>query len=671
MMEDPEPSVLGRILLIQSTLHALVSDTQRAEFLASGLVRIPGIRSAQLCLCSDGCLAASCPSNHHENVRLIEIKTTLFHYGCLLLGVNDENDYRRWKPYIEGLADVVALNMETERQRAALEDARQDLENRVMTRTLELAKLNEKLKEREHFISRVIGTAPMLIYIYDLIEQANVFCNDRISSLLGFTPQEVLEFGNRIFESLLHPDDMETVTAHQTALKSMSDGQIAEVEYRMRHKNGSYRVLHSWESIFARNEQGEPIRTAGAAFDVTEHKESELLRKNFEEQFLAAQRLDAVGRLAGGIAHDFNNLLTVINSCAEFGMDELDVSSPFYAQFEQILAAGERAASLTKRLLAFSRKTNLKPEVVNLNTVILDMEKMLRRVIGEDVSLVTSLDKKLGNVNVDIAQLEQVIMNLVVNARDAMPNGGLLTIQTKLAVLPEQFLQHDVLMRSGSFAVMIVKDTGIGMDEITRQQIFEPFFTTKEVGRGTGLGLSTVWGIVKQSGGDIWVESTPGVGTFFEIYWPLIDKSDEVNPMRRDVALKATFGGTETVLVVEDESEVRELTEQILRVNGYTVIAAENADSAMRIFEQRGESIDLLLTDVIMPGINGRILAEKLRAKRPSLKVLFMSGYTADLIERRGIENRTMCFLSKPFTASELKWAVRRALDNSILPTGG
>jgi signal transduction histidine kinase len=378
-------------------------------------------------------------------------------------------------------------------------------------------------------------------------------------------------------------------------------------------------------------------------------------RKSLQEQLVQSQKMEAIGRLAGGVAHDFNNLLTVILGFSDLILADA-AEAPAHAPVEQIKAAAERAAALTHQLLAFSRKQVLQPRVLNLNTVVTDMEKMLRRLLGEDIELTTVLSRDLAPIMADATQLEQVIMNLAVNARDAMPEGGRLTIETANVTLGEEYCREHVEVQPGKYAMLAMTDTGHGMDAETRERIFEPFFTTKESGKGTGLGLSTVFGIVKQSGGSIWVYSEPGRGTTFKVFLPRVDEVAAEAPEIRGIEER----GTETVLVVEDDEKVRALVRTVLSALGYTVFEAGDASEAIMFRTRYTGPVHLLLTDMVLPQMSGRELSEKLTSLDPGLKVLFMSGYTETGAEMLGPNT---AFIQKPFTPQALGRKVRDVLD--------
>lgn len=384
--------------------------------------------------------------------------------------------------------------------------------------------------------------------------------------------------------------------------------------------------------------------------------------RNTEKQLVQSQKLEAVGRLAGGISHDFNNLLTVILGYSDISKRNLKEGDPLRRNLEEITKASERAASLTRQLLAFSRKQVMQPKVFDLNTVVTDLEKMLRRMIGEDIELRVSSQSDLGNIKADPVQLEQVIMNMVVNARDAMPKGGKLSIETSNVYLDESYAREHVSVVPGDYVMLAISDTGCGMDEETRLRIFEPFFTTKESGKGTGLGLSTVYGIVRQSGGNIWVYSEEGRGTTFKIYFPRV--TAEAEEYKRAAHTSDVPKGSETILLVEDAEWVRTLARQVLETAGYRVLEAGSPETAIKLCENiNGDKIDLLLTDVVMPGMSGNDMSKVLLTKQPGMPVLYMSGYTDDAIVQHGVLEAGINFLQKPFSPDALASKVREVLD--------
>ncbi len=395
--------------------------------------------------------------------------------------------------------------------------------------------------------------------------------------------------------------------------------------------------------------------------DITARQRAEEAHRALEEQFRAAQRMESIGSLAGGVAHDFNNMLSVILSYTAFAVDELREGDPLRDDLLEVLKAGERAAALTRQLLAFSRKQVLQPEWLDLNLIVTEVEKMLRRIVGEDIDLVMVLAADLGVVRADPGQIEQVIMNLVVNSRDAMPAGGKLTIETQNVVLDEEYAGRNLGVAPGPHIRLSVTDTGGGMDEQTRARIFEPFFTTKEKGKGTGLGLSTVYGIVQQSGGNIAVSSVRGHGTTFTVNLPRAMSATAGGP--RASTLPPSGRGTETILVVEDEDALLRLARRSLEAAGYSVLTAAAGEDALRLSAAHAGEIHLLLTDIVMPRLSGRAVALALVKTRPTLKVLYMSGYTDDAIFHHGVLDPGTHFIGKPFTVSDLTRKAREVLD--------
>ena len=382
-------------------------------------------------------------------------------------------------------------------------------------------------------------------------------------------------------------------------------------------------------------------------------------RKQLEDQLMHAQKMEAVGRLAGGVAHDFNNMLTVISGYNRMILDDLSPLDPLRGYAEEVLKAADRAGALTNQLLAFSRRQIMKPRVINVNAVVEQTEKMLRRLIGEDIDLAFGLAADVGNIRADPGHVEQAIMNLAVNARDAMPLGGRLTVETANAELDETYARTHMGVTPGEFVMIAVSDTGHGMDAETKRHIFEPFFTTKEKGKGTGLGLATVYGMVKQAGGDIWVYSEPHRGTTFKLYFPRVKESvTDTEHANSD----SPHGNRETILVVEDERAVRDLTVRMLQRLGYSVLIAASGDEAIRISASHTERIPLLLTDVVMPQMSGRQLADILATTRPDMKVIYLSGYTENTVLHHGVLDAGIEFLPKPFSREVLAKKIKDVL---------
>jgi len=517
----------------------------------------------------------------------------------------------------------------------------------VQEEITERKRMEQQLREREEYFRSLIEQAQDIIAVVDA-EGAIRYASPSVA-LLGYAPEELI--GRAMFD-LVHPDDAETtLRVFAEGVATGEGGRLLEV--RFRHKDGTYRILEA----IGRYLVNDPL-VNGVVINAREVTE----RKSLERQLLQAQKMEAVGRLAGGVAHDFNNLLTAIMGYTGLLLDGLPTLSPLRPDLEEIRKAADRAAGLTRQLLAFGRKQVLEMRVLDLNELVADMDKLLRRLIGEDIDVVTNLDSALGAVRADAAQLEQVVVNLAVNARDAMPHGGRLMIETRNAELDDSYAREHAPVQPGRYVMLALSDTGAGMSAETMSHVFEPFFTTKEAGKGTGLGLSTVYGIVKQSGGYVWCYSEPGHGTTFKVYLPRVD--EPIDRLRVRAAAGPTHG-SETILLVEDESELRALTRRVLEKHGYTVLDADTAGAGMALERDHTGPIHLLLADVVLPGASGRMLADELLTRRAELKVLFMSGYTEDAIVHRGVLAANTAFIQKPFSAEGLAAKVREVLDGS------
>jgi two-component system cell cycle sensor histidine kinase/response regulator CckA len=512
----------------------------------------------------------------------------------------------------------------------------------------------EALVRREAHFRSLIENAQDLIMIVDH-ECVMRYHSPSLERLLGFTHAEL---SGRNGLGLVHPDDLPDVTAAFVDLLGRPGGTVLK-EYRVATKDGGWKLLETR----GKNLFHDPA-VAGIVLnsqDVTERRQAEDGLRLSEEQLRQSQKMEAVGRLAGGVAHDFNNLLTAIQGNVEMLMLEVPPGGAIRDDLMEIKRAATRAASLTRQLLAFSRKQMLAPKVLDVNGAVRELERMLGRVIGEDVQLVTALNADRATVMADPGQLEQVILNLAVNARDAMPRGGTLRIETREVQLTEkEAARYPYRVDPGAYVRLSVSDTGTGMPAEVLARVFEPFFTTKEQGKGTGLGLSTVYGIVKQSGGYVWAESEPGRGSTFRVYLPRVNAEPE-RPEPKPEPVSEPCGGV--VLLVEDEEGVRSLSRRVLERRGYTVLAARNAAEARQMFADNGSRVDLLLTDVVMPHESGRELAEALLPLQPDLRVVFMSGYTDDALIRHGVLEDRYRLLEKPFAPEGLARMVREALE--------
>jgi PAS domain S-box-containing protein len=513
----------------------------------------------------------------------------------------------------------------------------------------ERSRIERDLRHSQEKYSKMIHSSPDAITLRSLPERRYIEVSDGFTRLTGYTAEEVI--GKTPAEVGIWSDD----SPHTEILENLQrDGEVREVEFGFRTKSGE----HRYATVSAvRLTLGKDAYMLSTSRDITE-------RRSLEKQVLQSQKMEAIGRLAGGVAHDFNNLLGVVLGQAELLQAEFQNNSSVHRRAEAIEQAGRRAAELTKQLLAFSRQQFTEPRVVDTNAIIQDIEKLLKRLIGEDVELTIHLGPNAGNIKVDPSQLEQILMNLAVNARDAMPGGGKLIVETACVELDETYSRQHLGAKAGDFLMLAVSDTGTGMDPQTLARVFEPFFTTKMEGRGTGLGLSTVYGIVKQNNGYIMTYSEVGHGTTFRIYFPRVRETPELRNKKPHVGEAAR--GSETILIVEDEGALRELARELLEANGYKVIQAEHGEKAIRLVEHSQTHIDLLLTDVVMPGVGGKQLAKRLLELRPGLHILYMSGYTDDVINNRGVSPENTLLLPKPFTRAVLLRKVREALNTEI-----
>jgi len=503
----------------------------------------------------------------------------------------------------------------------------------------------EAVQRSEASFRSVVGDAPYGIFKADLNGKF-LMVNPALEKMLGYKSVDELLTVNLAKDIYRHPAEHQRVSE-----LFLRDQHFKDVEVEWKRKDGTFITVRcsGWP---VKNESGSYIEVF--AEDVTE-------RRVLERQLRMAQKMEAVGRLSGGIAHDFNNLLGVIIGYIQVIKRNLVPGQPSYEYAEEIEKAGQRAVSLTRQLLAFSRQQVLEPVILNLNTLVSEMEKMLPRLIGEDIQLNLILDPVIGQVKADPGQIEQVVMNLAVNARDAMPDGGKLTIQTANADLDAAFAREHPGSVPGQYVVLAVTDTGTGMDPETQAQIFEPFFTTKGRDKGTGLGLATVYGVVKQSSGYITVESEKGKGALFTVYLPRVDQP--VATKCDSIQAPLTVSGSETILLVEDAEPLRKLAHMFLRSNGYQVLTAADGAEAQQVAARNPGPIHLLLTDVVMPGINGRVLAERLAPRYPTMKVLYMSGYTDSFIAGHGVLEQGVHLLHKPFTEEALMRKIRELLD--------
>jgi PAS domain S-box-containing protein len=513
----------------------------------------------------------------------------------------------------------------------------------------EKKKLAEQFQNAQRRLRDIVVSSPAILFTMALAgDQIHgvSWISENLFEILGYRPEQAL--GIQWFMSGTHPDDLLRVrTATTQGLFTVGH---TEDEFRFRHADGSYRWTQC-DIRLLRDEAGRAIEAVGSWSDISGRKRGEEEERRLREQLQQAQKLESVGRLAGGVAHDFNNLLTVINGYSDLLLKQITADDPLYEGLTEIHLAGERAATLSQQLLVLSRKGVVQPKNLNLNDIIVEVERMLHRVIGEDIRLESILDDSLGRVLADPGQMHQILMNLAVNARDAMPGGGTIVIETENVELDESYTLLHAEVKPGRYIRLKVSDTGAGMTKEVQSHLFEPFFTTKKAGQGTGLGLATVYGIVKQCAGSIWVYSEPGDGTTFSIYLPRVDE-----PCAEEVADVPTplLRGTETILVVEDQEQLRKMAAKVLRGYGYTVLDAATPLEALALSARHSDTLHMLLTDVVMPGMSGPELAARLHHLRPSMKIVLMSGYCERNVADRS--NTDLCdgYLAKPFSPQSL-----------------
>src|ERR1700730_7251680 len=527
---------------------------------------------------------------------------------------------------------------------------------------IQIQRIRRQLSEREELYRLISENAEDLIAVVDT-EGKRLYNSPGYKKVFGYTHEELQ--GSPVADQI-HPDDSDRVI--EARKQAFDTGASIRIEYRFRRKDGEWRILESTGSP-VQSTLGGSEKLVIVSRDITERKHAEEILRQREEQLRQAQKMEAVGRLSGGIAHDFNNLLGVIIGYSEDIEVRTSHGDPLRKSAQEILKAAQRAASLTQQLLAFSRQQVLQPSVLPLNLLVSDMGKMLQRLIGAHIDLTTKLDPAVGRIKADQSQIEQVIVNLVVNARDAMPEGGMLLIETASVYLNESQARGLPFLLPGPHVVLTVTDTGIGMDEETQKHIFEPFFTTKETGKGTGLGLATVYGVVKQSGGIVGVHSRPGKGSTFKIYLPQVDEQPTAH--KDDPCATEVLSGSETILIVENEQALLELTSGVLARSGYKVLSARNGIEAIGIARSFDGPINLLLTDIMMPKLNGHSLARHVTALRPGIRVIFMTGHSdVDETPLEAVPSDSEC-LQKPFHRDTLIRKVRQALDLVEMPVRG
>ena len=570
-----------------------------------------------------------------------------------------------------GTAGIARDVAERRRAQEALQQARDTLETHVQERTAELLRMNqalhaeiaerrraeEALREGRNFLQTMIDHLPVSVFV-KTPDGRFVLWNKSAEQLFGASREAILGKTDYDFFSKEQADFF-----RQKDLETLESGKVQDIlEEPVDSISLGRRWLHTVK-VPIYDARGVPQYLLGISQDITDRKRAEEEKADLQAQLLQAQKMEAVGRLTAGIAHDFNNLLTAINGFSELIRSQLRPEDPLCEPVDQVLSAGQRAAHLVRQLMAFSRKEASRAQVIDVNSVVGDLNQMLRRTIGEDIHLELRLAPQLWPVSIDPTHLDQLIINLVVNARDAMVGGGRLTIETFNVVLDEAYAARHLEVQPGEYVQLIISDTGVGMSDEVKAHLFEPFFTTKGAGRGTGLGLATVYSIVKQSGGHIWVESQEGVGTTFRIYLP---RAWQVaSPLHHSPVREAPRRGQETILLAEDHEGVRDMARRVLENAGYTVLTACNGQEALQLANSYEGTIHLLLTDVVMPDLSGKALAEQLTQTRTGLRVLFMSGYTDNTIVHHGVLDDGVTLLPKPFGPAELARKVREVMDAS------
>jgi PAS domain S-box-containing protein len=560
----------------------------------------------------------------------------------------------------ERILDITARGIiiaEEEEEEEELLVVLQDITERKQAEE-ELRKSEEKIHLANERLQHLLYSSPTIIYSCKTSGDYGItFISENVFKITGYLSENFIK-DQKFWIDHIHPEDREYVLEKKAAILKK---EYSAFEYRFRKKDGIYIWLRDNKKLI-KDINGVPVEIVGSILNVTEQKQAEEALRESEEQLRQSQKMESIGNLAGGIAHDFNNLLTIISGYSQLLSDRLDKNAPLRKNAEKIMKAGKQAASLTRQLLAFSRKQVLEMKVLNLNEIIANEQKMLKRLIGEDIKMEADLAPNLNPVKVDSGQVEQVAMNLVVNARDAMPEGGRITIKTENVTLDKDVCKTIPESSPGEFVRVLVEDTGVGMKKEIIDKIFEPFFTTKKTGKGTGLGLSVVYGIVKQHDGWINVYSEPGQGTTFKIYLPAVSAEIE-DETKGTISLKDIKGSGERILLVEDEDGIREFATNVLRENGYIIFEAANSKEAFDIFMNEDANFDLIFSDVVMPGKSGLQLVDELLSARPELQVLLCSGYSDKKSQWDEIKKRGFRFLQKPYNVVDLLKRIREVLE--------
>ena len=660
--EGPRADVLARLLLIQSAAGQLPDETSILGFVCRGLEHVPGVSRAWHGDASDD--AAGLPADR----RTFPIQLGTKRHGQIVVRLADQGQFAAYAPHITNVAFMLAVMLEERQQRRLGESHERELECRVEARTMQLT---EEVRERQgaealaiaekHRAEDYLDIAEAIIVELDERGQVAVI-NTRGCDLLGRPADEIL--GRDWFDLAVPPEIRD---AARGVFDRIMTGRVdvpSHYENAILSSTGDQRYVE-WHSV-VRRIGGKPSGTLSSGLDITERKNAELERARLEGELLQAQKMESVGRLAGGVAHDFNNMLGVILGHTELALEQADPALPLHDDLQEIHKAATRSADLTRQLLAFARKQTVVPKVLDLNDTVAGMLKMLRRLIGEDIRLTWQPGERLWPVRVDPSQINQILTNLCVNARDAIADVGAVAIAMANCTFDEAYCAQHAGYRAGEYVRLVVGDDGCGMDQDTLSHLFEPFFSTKGLGKGTGLGLATVYGIVQQNNGFICVRSAPGSGTTFEIHLPRHVGEAQQSTSAAPATPRL---GHETILLVEDEAGIRRTAARMLEYEGYTVLAAGTPGEAIRIAEGHPGHIHLLLADVILPEMNGHELAAHLTRLRPELTRLFMAGYTADVIGVRGVLDGGIHFIQKPFSRGDLAAKVRAVLDSPNVHT--
>jgi PAS domain S-box-containing protein len=650
----PDAAVLGQLLLMQSLLGGLPDQASVFAFVARGLSFVPGIAKAEFVTAAEGALPGG--------ATIFPLRGRAVSWGQLVLQLSDPGAYAPYDSNVRNFVVMLVLILDERAERMANARHQEELESRVRARTVELTAevqerraVEEQLRRSRDMLALTLNSVPQAIFWKDL-DGIYRGCNDVFARLAGLASPAAVS-GKTDAEMPWREEDAAKYRVDDRAVAA-SGKPIRSVIEPLRCADGRMLSIETTK-VPLLDASGRVYAVLGVFDDVTEKRRAEQERASLQNQLAQAQKMESVGRLAGGVAHDFNNMLQAILGNASLALIQPNLTAVLREHLEEILRAAQRSASLTQQLLAFARKQTVTPRVLDLNQTVANMLKMLQRLIGEDVELTWSPAADVPRVNVDPVQIDQVLANLVVNARDAITGSGRIEITTA-RVEWETTSPEELDLPPGEYATLTITDSGCGISEETRAHLFEPFFTTKAAGKGTGLGLATVYGIVKQNSGAITVRSQPGLGAAFTIWLPGTRGAPAVaTPPGSPQSVR----GTETILLVEDEEQILLLAERILQQQGYTVLAASLPDQAIRMAERFPGPIQLLITDVIMPGMNGRDLLGRIAAMKPGVRCVFISGYTADVLATGTPRDRRVEFQQKPFTATELLQRVRQVLD--------